>query len=147
MMGGGTTLHEGIRLGANVIGADIDSIPILQVRAALTDTPLSLLQDAFDHFFEELYTHIGHLYRVACPMCGQPYDLKFVLYGIKKSCRRHEALFIDNFHLRYNRDGSIVHICPETFHILKDQQVISRCTVKPNLPLYEKSKKKMFPRR
>ena len=33
MMGGGTTLHESIRLGANVIGVDIDPIPILQARA------------------------------------------------------------------------------------------------------------------
>ncbi|MCA9961634.1 MAG: hypothetical protein KC443_21495, partial [Anaerolineales bacterium] len=35
MMGGGTTLHEAIRLGANVIGADLDPIPMLQVRASL----------------------------------------------------------------------------------------------------------------
>ena len=34
MMGGGTTLHEAIRLGANVIGADIDPIPIIQTRAS-----------------------------------------------------------------------------------------------------------------
>ncbi len=141
MMGGGTTLHEAIRLGANVIGADIDPIPILQVRAALTDTPLGSLQDAFHHFFEELQTHIGHLYRVACPMCEQPYELKFVLYGIKKSCQDHDALFIDNFHLRYNQDGSIVHICPQTYDVLLDQQVISRCIAKPDFPLYEKSKK------
>ena len=33
MMGGGTTLHEAIRLGANVIGADIDPIPVVQARA------------------------------------------------------------------------------------------------------------------
>jgi putative DNA methylase len=36
MMGGGTTLHEAIRLGANVIGADIDPIPVVQARATLT---------------------------------------------------------------------------------------------------------------
>lgn len=30
MMGGGTTLHEAIRLGANVIGCDLDPIPVLQ---------------------------------------------------------------------------------------------------------------------
>ena len=37
MRGGGTTLHEAIRLGANVVGADIDPIPILQARASLSD--------------------------------------------------------------------------------------------------------------
>ena len=36
MMGGGTTLHEAIRLGANVIGADVDPIPVVQTRASLT---------------------------------------------------------------------------------------------------------------
>src|SRR5262245_18086895 len=30
MIGGGTTLHEAIRLGANVIGFDCDPIPVLQ---------------------------------------------------------------------------------------------------------------------
>ncbi len=67
MMGGGTTIHEAIRLGANVIGADIDPIPVLQARAALTETPLKTLLDAFNSFFEELHSHIGHVYRVACP--------------------------------------------------------------------------------
>ncbi len=36
MMGGGTTIHEAIRLGANVVGGDIDPIPVLQARATLT---------------------------------------------------------------------------------------------------------------
>ena len=36
MMGGGPTLHEAIRLGANVIGVDIDPIPVLQTKAGLT---------------------------------------------------------------------------------------------------------------
>ena len=36
MMGGGTTLHEALRLGASVIGADVDPIPIVQARASLT---------------------------------------------------------------------------------------------------------------
>ena len=40
MMGGGTTLHEAIRLGANVIGADIDPIPVVQARATLTQAAL-----------------------------------------------------------------------------------------------------------
>jgi putative DNA methylase len=35
MMGGGTTIHEAIRMGANVIGCDLDPIPVLQVRASL----------------------------------------------------------------------------------------------------------------
>ncbi len=33
MIGGGTTLHEAVRMGANVIGMDIDPIPVLQTKA------------------------------------------------------------------------------------------------------------------
>lgn len=56
MMGGGTTLHEAIRLGANVIGADIDPIPVLQARATLSDIPLSHLEAAFDEFSHHAYS-------------------------------------------------------------------------------------------
>ena len=53
MMGGGTTLHEAIRLGANVIGADIDPIPILQARATLTTLSLTDLEHEFASLAEE----------------------------------------------------------------------------------------------
>ena len=54
ILGGGTTLHEAIRLGANVIGADIDSIPIAQARASLTHASLGDLRSAFNLFFSSL---------------------------------------------------------------------------------------------
>ena len=47
MMGGGTTLHEAIRLGANVIGADIDPIPVLQARASLSEVSMKRLESAY----------------------------------------------------------------------------------------------------
>ena len=53
MMGGGTTLHEAIRLGANVIGADIDPIPVVQARAALTQVAPAALRAAFNQFFSK----------------------------------------------------------------------------------------------
>ena len=59
MMGGGTTLHEAIRLGANVIGADIDPIPVVQARAALTQVPLATLRSAFNQFFSELQFNLS----------------------------------------------------------------------------------------
>ena len=51
MMGGGTTLHEAIRLGANVVGADIDPIPVMQARASLTQVELTDLRASFNRFF------------------------------------------------------------------------------------------------
>ena len=41
IMGGSTTLHEAIQLRANIIGADIDPIPIAQARATLAPASLA----------------------------------------------------------------------------------------------------------
>jgi len=141
MMGGGTTLHEAIRLGANVIGADIDPIPILQVRAALTELPLKVFKDSFTNFFNQLHSQIGHYYRVECPICEKSFELKYVLYGVRKSCSCQEAIFIDNYIFRYNSDGSIIRICPETYNIFHDNHLLSRTNSGQPLPLYEKDKK------
>jgi len=63
MMGGGTTLHEAIRLGANVIGADIDPIPVVQARASLSPIAVGDLRVAFDRFHSNLYDSLGHYFQ------------------------------------------------------------------------------------
>ena len=67
MMGGGTTLHEAIRLEANVIGADIDPIPVLQARATLSELPLPQLEAAFEQFYQTLHSAAsGRNQKVTC---------------------------------------------------------------------------------
>jgi len=111
MMGGGTTLHEAIRLGANVIGVDIDPIPVLQARASLTDVPLARLEEAFDSFYETLRRELAGLYRTACPQCGTSTELRFTLYGAVRRCNCGPALFVDSLDLRHNPDGSVIRLC------------------------------------
>ena len=67
MMGGGTTVHEAIRLGANVIGADIDPIPVLQARASLSDMRLADLAQAFAQFQQSLRAKVTEYFRTSCP--------------------------------------------------------------------------------
>ncbi|MEK7323837.1 MAG: DNA methyltransferase, partial [Chloroflexota bacterium] len=81
MMGGGTTLHEAIRLGANVIGADIDPIPVVQARATLTQASLKDLQTDFAQFFDDLYHKVGEYFQTECPHCEQTLDAQYTLYG------------------------------------------------------------------
>jgi putative DNA methylase len=66
MMGGGTTLHEAIRLGANVIGADVDPIPVVQARATLSQVALKDVQLAFDRFFADLYSRTSSQFQAEC---------------------------------------------------------------------------------
>jgi putative DNA methylase len=116
MMGGGTTLHEAIRLGANVIGADIDPIPIVQARASLSPLALRELRTAFHQFFDELYSQIGQYFQTECTVCNRKMDAQYTLYGSRKRCACGEIVQLDQFDLRHESDR-IVHIWPNTWAI------------------------------
>jgi putative DNA methylase len=120
MMGGGTTLHEAIRLGANVIGADIDPIPIVQARASLAPLTLRDLTIAFTQFFDGLYSQIGQYFRTECPTCARKVDLHYTLYGSRKKCDCGEVIQIDQFDLRHEANRTI-RIWPNTWMISDEE--------------------------
>lgn len=120
MIGGGTTLHEAIRLGAHVIGADIDPIPIVQARATLTQTPLSYLRIAFDQFFSSLYNSVGHYFQTECPTCDKTVDSSYTLHGVHKTCGCGDVVQIDQYALRHEKDRS-VWICPDSWMITEEE--------------------------
>jgi adenine-specific DNA methylase len=126
MMGGGTTIHEAIRLGANVVGADIDPIPVLQARASLADIPLRDLENAFRTLYSSLDQRIGDLFRTTCPHGGRA-DLRYVLYGAMRRCPCGLAISVDSTVLRHNSDGSVIHICPSCHDIIQDEELCN-CT-------------------
>lgn len=117
MMGGGTTLHEAIRLGANVIGADIDPIPVAQARASLTQAPLGELQAAFEAFFAGLRTALSPYFQSECPLCQAPAEIQYTLYGVRKLCDCGEAVQVEVYDLRQAADGGGVRMGPESWAI------------------------------
>lgn len=129
MMGGGTTLHEAIRLGASVIGADIDPIPLVQLRASLSALPVDLLQQEFDSFFSAVRKASGTYYLTTCPTCTTLVDSTFVLHGVRKKCAcSDEWLQVDRYVLR-EEEGSVTYIHPTTLDI----------ETAPSLPDFENS--------
>ncbi len=106
MMGGGTTLHEAIRLGANVIGYDIDPIPVLQARASLSNIALSEKVSVFRAFKSELAGRISKYYRTSCPACGGTAEIQFTLYGQRKIGPQGEVVVVDSFTLREEPDDT-----------------------------------------
>jgi len=116
MMGGGTTLHEAIRLNASVIGADIDPIPIAQVRASLTRVPLSKLRAAFDDFFAALHAELAVFFQTECPYCDRRVDIQYVMRGLRKRCACGESVQIDQHELRHESDR-VWRIDPHTWTI------------------------------
>ncbi len=113
MMGGGTTLHEALRLGASAIGADLDPIPILQARATLSTIPLPELERAFKRFFSSLRRDLASYYRTSCPHCDQQAESWYVLYGARRRCACDAVtLAVDSLVLRQEPDGGLLRLCP-----------------------------------
>ncbi|MDM8517575.1 DNA methyltransferase [Desulfobacterales bacterium HSG16] len=121
MAGGGTTLHEAIRLGASVIGADIDPIPVLQARATMSSIPLKSIENAFDSFYNSLCERLSGMFLAKCPKCSDVSEIQFTLYGAKRSCSCKSAIFVDSTILRYEQDGSTIEICPFCHEISKNR--------------------------
>lgn len=117
MMGGGTTLHEALRLGANVIGVDIDPIPVLQARATLSDVPLRELEPAFDRLRVALLAELGTLFMTSCPHCAGETAVRFLLYGARRLCACGPVLSVDSLTLHYRPDGTPVCLCPRCHDI------------------------------
>lgn len=141
MMGGGTTLHEAIRMGANVIGADLDPIPVLQARASLTDIPLKDLEETFENFYNTLRETMAPFYKTKCPHCIEDIEAQFFLYGLRKKCNCQTVLSVDSTILRHEPDGSVIRICPHCYTVSKDGEHV--CTGNLNkIPLVEKTVKK-----
>jgi len=132
MMGGGTTLHEAIRLGANVIGADIDPIPVVQVRATLAQAALGDLRTAFNQFFAGLHRDLGHYFQTECPTCQQTLHFQYTLHGLRKSCACGEVVQIDQYDLRHEADRKI-RIWPESWEITDSQSCPDSSTKTPRL--------------
>lgn len=116
MMGGGTTLHEAIRLGASVIGVDVDPIPVAQARATLSHVPLEELEAAFNRFFVALYGALGPYFQTGCPHCNRTLDLQYTLYGLRRRCACGEIVQIDQYELRYEGQR-VIRIAPDSWQI------------------------------
>jgi DNA modification methylase len=121
MIGGGTTLHEAIRMGANVIGVDIDPIPVLQTKASLNQSSLKHKGDVFNLFMETLKDKLARFYKTACPICNGESETQFLLYGLRKACACREAIFIDSLLLRKSNDHEIF-ICPECHDVYTNKR-------------------------
>lgn len=131
MMGGGTTLHEAIRMEANVMGVDLDPIPVLQARAGLRPMPLLELEQAYRRFHKALRRRLDWMYETSCPRCGRPTQIRYVLHGWRRHCACGPALFLDGFVLRQEADGGRIGIDPASHAIWRETAKGERTTLFP----------------
>jgi len=116
MMGGGTTLHEAIRLGANVVGYDLDPIPVLQARASLQNIPVEEKEQVFEGFVRALEKRLRPYFKTKCPTCGECCEVQFILHAVRRSCGCGEALVVDSFLLREEPNEMHKHTLVQDFY-------------------------------
>jgi DNA modification methylase len=143
MIGGGTTLHEAIRLGANVIGYDIDPIPILQAKASLNSIELSRLKPAYSEFHSRLEKRIGPLFVSACPKCDEKSELRFTIHGLKKRCQCRNVIIVDSYILREESAKEKIRICPDCLNICLEENCY--CEERNSSKILVEKKEKVCP--
>ena len=120
-MGGGTSLVEASRFGAEVVGNDLNPVAWFSTKKELEagQTDPETLRDAFDKVKEAVADELKGQYKTPCPNCDGEHDADVMYYFWVKevdcvSCEETVSLFKDCRvgKGRYGNDGYDVH-CPE----------------------------------
>jgi len=120
--GGGSTLVEASRLGADVIGSDIDPLAVRVSRSALLPPEASELRDAGEAMIADLRKRLGHLY----PQSPGETPLHYFSFAEVKclSCSAQSLLYRDpQLALDRQLRGAVVReealtvVCPDCLHL------------------------------
>jgi putative DNA methylase len=142
MLGGGTTLHEAIRLGANVIGFDVDPIPVLQARATLSDISLERIEEAFAYLMVGLEKKLAPLYLTSCARCNSERPVRYIMYGLRQLCDCGEVTVVDSLLLRRERDGGAIRLCEQCHQVVRNSETCSCPSGAGRTRIFEKSVKR-----
>jgi len=87
-MGGGTTVHEALRLGCKVVGVDYNPVAWWSVRSSITLPDLERLEEGFRTLQGKVAGFLLSQYSTRCPQCAEPGRAAFVLWVRRAKCER-----------------------------------------------------------
>jgi len=87
-MGGGTTVHEALRLGCKVVGVDYNPVAWWSVRSSVTLPDLERLEEGLRTLQEKVAGFLLSQYSTRCPQCAEPGYAAFILWVRKAKCER-----------------------------------------------------------
>lgn len=132
-MGGGTPLLEANRLGADVIGSDINPMAYWIVKQELESLDLTAYEEASRLLLEKLEKEIGRLYRTRCSLCGDSKaHVKYFLW-VKTTVCEHCGGTIDLFpsyhlasNIRHPRHVVLCGVCGSLAEV-EDSHALGAC--------------------
>lgn len=143
-VGGGSTLIEAQRMGADVVGGDIDPLAVEITRFALSGGDsqlvresiqplLGVLRDEYEHLYpsqgQAKPLHYFYIREVTCPACGKPNAL-YRDKVIARSLGKHGSVV---------RDATVTCFCPDDWavHQLADADALEFKCHGESIPIYE----------
>ncbi|WP_245875390.1 DNA methyltransferase [Tabrizicola aquatica] len=125
-MGSGTTLGESLKLGAKVVGCDINPVSTFLVRQALTPVSETALRSAFEDLEAEIAPQIRRYYQTRDPETGSliPVLYAFWVKVLDTPCGKEVPLFAryvfaQDAYPKKKPRAQIV--CPECWAIFQDR--------------------------
>jgi adenine-specific DNA methylase len=113
-MGGGTTVHEALRLGCKVVGVDYNPVAWWGVRSSITLPDLERLAEGFRALQEKVAGFLLSQYSTRCSQCGDRGHAAFVLWVRKAKCERCSRLVRLHESCVLRTEGEIkTVVCPE----------------------------------
>ncbi len=111
MMGGGTSIVESLRLGANVIGCDLNPVAWFVVKKEIEPVDLDALDAAFEHLEETIAPQILQYYKTTCPLCGREADAMYYFWVKELDCTNcgHPVPLFKDYRVASSRSAKVEH--------------------------------------
>ena len=127
-MGGGTTLVEALRLGARVVGVDINPVAWFISKKEVEAVSLEELQQTFEQLEHEVGEQIQALYRTTCPKGHEAEGMYFFWVKVAPCLKcGHEIELFPNYELARYSDR-YVSVCPTCHQVIETQGYSSTTT-------------------
>ncbi len=131
MMGGGTTIVEGLRLGCKMIGWDLNPVAWFVVKKQVEDIDPQLLRDTLVELEQELGLELRKYYRTICPECGSDAEGIYYFYCKELDCPDcgEEIPLIHDFFLARSLTGfGDIVVCPDCWDVFETQSSTKQTT-------------------
>jgi hypothetical protein len=136
--GGGTILHEGMRLGADVVGVDSSPLAWLTLKKSTEGVTVDALEAALGQVEARMRLDSESSYRTTCPQCQQPALAQHTFWVRTVTCPTADCgadipLF-GGYALsrKAGREGQVLLVCPSCGAVYDDAAtVLERGTTCP----------------
>ena len=134
-MGGGTSLIEAARFGAEVVGNDLNPVAWFVTKKELEagQTDIQKLQNAFEEVKSKVASELRDQYKTSCPNCEKSADVMYYMWVNELdcvSCGETVSLFKDYRVAKGRYDDKTKYniLCPDCESIIKVEDWRSECS-------------------